>query len=281
MKTKVILFQFVFFLCAKGQGVNLPLSTEMTIEKSGVYDKNHEIQNVFEITNLADKGSHGSGFLIKGGVVLTNWHVVINAEPEQLKITESSGIEKHIKSVIVDSVKDLAILIPYGNLKGGFELESEDSILVGNQIYSWGFPFQYGPTALLTVGYISGFRVYIPDRNKQKEFVKHIIFNGAFNPGNSGGPMIDAKGKIVGIVQSKAIPLSNEVLSALSALDSNPSGVTFTQTDSKGNKKTLVESQVVAMVLTSYQKIAQVMIGEGVTTDEIKNFLHRNQIKPY
>jgi len=46
-------------LKVNGQDINLPLSTEMTIEKSGVYNKNNEIRNVFEITNQADNWSHG------------------------------------------------------------------------------------------------------------------------------------------------------------------------------------------------------------------------------
>ncbi|OJW58902.1 MAG: hypothetical protein BGO55_19510 [Sphingobacteriales bacterium 50-39] len=253
---------------------------KMTIEKSGVYNKNNEIRNVFEITNQADNWSHGSGFLIKGGVILTNWHVVKYAEPEQIKVKTSDGFEKDIKFIVSDSVKDLAILTPYASLKGGFEFESEDSILVGNQIYSWGFPFQYS-TALLTVGYISGFRIYIPNRANPRNTVKHIVFNGAFNPGNSGGPMVDAKGRIVGIVQSKAIPLSDAATAALAALDANTSGFTYIKTDNKGNKKNLSEAQVVALVLKSYQNIAQVMIGEGVTIDEIKKFLRKNLITGY
>lgn len=279
MKTILAFLLLVLFLNVKGQEVNLPLSTEMTIEKSGIYGKNHEIQNVFEIMNLADNGSHGSGFLIKGGVIITNWHVVSYADPSQLRVTTSDGIEKDIKSIISDSVKDLAILIPYATFKGGYELESEDSILVGNQVYSWGFPFHYS-TALLTVGYISGFRVYTP-YNNPRENVKHIIFNGAFNPGNSGGPIINAKGKIVGVVQSRALPLTKEAMDGLSALNNTQSGVVYTKTDSKGNKKNISEAQVISIILDSYQKIAQVMIGEGVTIDELKDFLHKNLIKGY
>jgi S1-C subfamily serine protease len=185
-----------------------------------------------------------------------------------------------VKTILIDSINDLALLVPFAALKGGFEFESEDSISVGNQIYSWGFPFQYS-SALLTVGYIAGFRIYVPDNIKPNNVVKHIVFNGAFNPGNSGGPMIDSRGKIVGIVQSKAIPLSDDAISGLKAQSSNISGFPYTHTDNRGKTETLSEAQVIAMILDSYQKIAQVMIGEGVSIEEVKEFLHKNHISGF
>lgn len=280
MKIVAQLILLFLGLSANAQDINLPLSAEMTIEKSGVYNKNDEIKNVFLINNYSGKGSHGSGFLIKGGYILTNWHVVSGAEPEQIKLRTLEGFVKDIKKIVVDSIKDLALLIPYANLKGGFEFESEDSIKVGNQIYSWGFPFQYS-TVLLTVGYISGYQARVPDKSKPNNIVKHIVFNGAFNPGNSGGPMIDLSGKVVGVVQSRAIPLSDDAISALQALSLNTSGFTYNHTDAAGKKEQLSEAQVISLILNSYQNIAQVMIGEGVAVAEVREFLHNNQIQGF
>ncbi|MCE7740808.1 MAG: hypothetical protein GPJ50_15705, partial [Candidatus Heimdallarchaeota archaeon] len=86
--------------------------------------------------------------------------------------------------------------------------------------------------------------------------------------------------KVVGIVVSKMIPLlSDYENSAIKALSENKSGAVFTSTNSNGETENLVESQIVAMLLQSYQKLTQVMIGEAISVEELKDFLKECGIK--
>jgi S1-C subfamily serine protease len=68
-------------------------------------------------------------------------------------------------------------------------------------VTTWGYPFGYnGTSPLLSVGYVAGFRE-VPAEDGKGKATKHIIVNGAFNHGNSGGPLLVAQdNQVVGIV---------------------------------------------------------------------------------
>ena len=111
------------------------------------------------------------------------------------------------------------------------------------------------------------------------KILKRLVVNGAFNPGNSGGPLFRSNdNKVIGIVVSKHAPITRFHESALKALAENQTGVVFTATDERGNKKTFVESQIVADLLFYFRKLTQVMIGEAISVSELKNFLRDNEL---
>ena len=183
--------------------------------------------------------------------------------------------------VILDTYRDIAILIPKKKLKGGLSLGDEDSIKIGNIVTTWGFPYGHnGPAPLLSVGYLSVFKSYLGDSIKN-DTIKHLVVNGAFNPGNSGGPLFcQNSDKVVGIVVNKMLPLLTDFeKSAIKALSTNKTGATFSKQNSDGTSESLVESQVVAMLLESYQNLTQVMIGEAISITDLKEFLNENRIK--
>jgi hypothetical protein len=258
-------------------GQDLPLSTQLTISRAAIYNQNNEILNVFLVYNSGNQ-SKGTGFLLKSGHVITNEHVVHNARLDQIVLVSPTGQQLTINNKITDTVRDLAILFLSKNIQGGFELGDDNSVLIGNQAYSWGFPLEYnGPAPLLSVGYLAGVNGYRPYPNK---IVKHWVVNGALNPGNSGGPLIVA-GKVIGIVQSKAAPITPYIMSALNALNNNKSGVIYTNTDATGKTSSISEAQIIGQILIYYREIAQVMIGEAVSISELKSFLMENKITGY
>src|SRR5580704_11283885 len=109
-----------------------------------------------------------------------------------------------MNEVLFDENRDLAAIKPRSPPKGVFKIDPTQAVMVGTQLSAWGYPFAYrGLAPLLTVGYLSGFSNSQDD--KAKSPVKLLVVNGAFNPGNSGGPLISPEGNIIGVVVAKLI----------------------------------------------------------------------------
>lgn len=261
------------------QEQSLPVSTQWTIDASGEAGRN-SIPYIYLIV-CPNSGSKGTGFQLKTGELITCAHVVGNSTASEIVAISPYKSIVRFKKVITDTIRDIAILVPLLKLKGGLYLGNEDSLKIGNIVTTWGFPYGHnGPSPLLSVGYLSGFKSYLGDSIKN-DTIKHLVVNGAFNPGNSGGPLFCQRSdKVVGIVVSKMIPLLSDFeMSAVNALAKNKSGVTFSRSFPDGRTEQIVESQVVAMLLQSYQKLTQVMIGEAISITVLKDFLQENQIK--
>lgn len=254
-----------------------PVSTQLTIAKANVYNENNEIANVFFVTN-AELNKTGTGFLIRSGHIITCEHVVHGASLGQIGIQGTNGVKYAVRSVLKDTVRDLAIITLFIKLPGGFELGNDDKTLIGHQVFTWGYPSGYpGPSPLLSVGFVAGMKVrdVYPILS-----VKHFVVNGAFNPGNSGGALIDS-GKVIGIVQSKADLTSAFVNSSIAALNANQSGFIYNRTNIDGTVTQVTEGQIIAGVLENIRSVAQVMIGEAVVVSELKQFLIENKINTF
>ncbi len=136
----------------------------------------------------------GSGVIVdEAGYILTNNHVVENATQIQVNL---SGNESRLAEVVgLDETTDLAVIkIPSGGLIAAQWGDSE-SLEVGSLVWAVGNPF--GLDRSVTFGIISaknrrGFR----DASPYQDFLQT---DAAVNPGNSGGPLVDVSGKIVGI----------------------------------------------------------------------------------
>jgi len=219
-------------------------------------------------------GSKGTGFLIHKNMVVTCKHVVQGEKEADIQLRSAYGKLHKIGSKAEDANRDLAVLFPVEQLGNGLQLADSDLRRVGERVWTWGYPLGYnGPPPLLSVGYLSGYSHHA-DSPDYPHVAKYYVVNGAFNPGNSGGPIFcDSPEGVVGIVRSKHAPLTEFVASALKALSENRTGVVFTAQDNAGNKKQFVESQVVAEILEYYRTLTQVMIGEGFAISELLDFL--------
>ena len=142
----------------------------------------------------------GSGVIISPeGLILTAAHVVQTAE--QLKIRLTSGKEVPAKVIRLAKEADVALLelawVP-DNLTIA-SLADSDKVKIGERICIVGAP--YGLSHSLSVGHISGRHAEI---NTTSGFIRAEFFqtDASINHGNSGGPMFNSKGEVVGIVSS-------------------------------------------------------------------------------
>jgi serine protease Do len=134
----------------------------------------------------------GSGFIVSSeGVILTNAHVVSDAEEVVVKLTDR---REYIAKVLgSDKLTDIAVLkIEATNLKAA-TITTPTPLQVGEWVLAIGSPFGFEST--VTAGVVSATRRSLPGDGS----VPFIQTDAAINPGNSGGPLINMRGEVIGI----------------------------------------------------------------------------------
>jgi S1-C subfamily serine protease len=159
------------------------------------------------VTPLDKKGKpmeevqHGVGtgvVIVDKGIILTNLHVVQGGQ--RLEVTFSDGLTStaHVTGVQVQD--DLAVLqahkIPDDLTAAA--LASTADLLPGDHVAAVGFPFGIGPS--VSAGVVSGLKREFKSPDSGESLQNLIQFDAAANPGNSGGPLVNANGEVVGIV---------------------------------------------------------------------------------
>ena len=136
--------------------------------------------------------SLGSGFVVsKDGYVVTNHHVVKDAEEIIVKLSDRRQLEA--KVIGSDPRSDIALLkIEASNLPV-VKLDSSSNLKVGQWVLAIGSPFGFDHS--VTAGIVSAKGRSLPNEN----YVPFIQTDVAINPGNSGGPLFNLDGKVVGI----------------------------------------------------------------------------------
>ncbi len=141
----------------------------------------------------------GTGVVIVDkGIILTNLHVVAGAE--KIKVTFYDGLEAEASIVNVQPENDLAVLqakkIPDDLIAAS--MRSTDGLQSGDEVVAVGFPFGIGPS--VSSGVVSGLKRAFRSPEGKQELSNLIQFDAAANPGNSGGPLINMDGEVLGIV---------------------------------------------------------------------------------
>ena len=278
----VCLAAFIFSLRADAQqqSPTVPVDTQLTLDAAPLVQK-PAIQSVLSL-GCKKKDSRGTAFLISGGLVVTAAHVVCGCKATEVEATTPLGRPVSFTNMIRDEDVDLAVLRPSTPLSGGLELAPDTNASAGERVNTWGFPLIYsGPAPVLSVGYVSGY-YEAPERSAcsstqtaDKKF-KHVIVNGAFNPGNSGGPLfVFGQNKVIGVVIWKSIAFSSQVQAAIDGFH-HPAGMTggtFRETLPDGTLRGVSDQEVIARVLEEFYKKVQVDIGEAVSVSELRKLL--------
>ena len=134
----------------------------------------------------------GSGFIIDpNGIVLTNAHVVKGATDVTVKLTDRR--EFRAKVLGTDPKTDIAVLKIDAHNLPTVKLGNSRDLKVGDWVLAIGSPFGFENT--VTAGVVSAKGRSLPDDS----YVPFIQTDAAVNPGNSGGPLFNAAGEVVGI----------------------------------------------------------------------------------
>ena len=141
----------------------------------------------------------GSGVLISNdGKILTAAHVVQTADVAVVEFADGQAIIAHVIGSDVQSDVALLQLEQMPNGVTPAPLGDSDKVEVGDQIFAIGAPYGIGQT--LSVGHLSG--RHRLNSNSPNASVEFLQTDAAINTGNSGGPMFDMQGNVIGIVSS-------------------------------------------------------------------------------
>ncbi|MEQ1904496.1 MAG: trypsin-like peptidase domain-containing protein [Pirellulaceae bacterium] len=182
-----------------------PISPEETINvrvyeacNRSVVNINTKIVRTDNVFNLAipQEGS-GSGWVLDAqGRIVTNFHVIEDAE--NIEVTLFDGSSYPAKLVGTDPATDIAVIQIEAPAASLIPLQFGDSsvLKVGQKVLAIGNPF--GLERTLTVGIVSSLNRSLDSRNNR--VMKNIIqLDAALNQGNSGGPLMNSSGKLIGM----------------------------------------------------------------------------------
>lgn len=179
----------------------------------------------------------GSGIAIDTRYIATNHHVVDGASNLAIYFPES---DKRYKAevIVVDREHDLAIIkvtdsgfAGFNNIKYGFKVDVED---VGVGVFVLGYPLvqSMGTEIKLTTGVVSSRSGFQGDKSQYQ-------ISAPVQPGNSGGPLFNDNGELIGIVSAKHTEAENASygvkLSYLKTLANNITGLNFNRSSQLSN----------------------------------------------
>lgn len=146
----------------------------------------------------------GSGFVLEGGLVITNQHVTEGAE--QIIVTTNDGTDYEGHLLGEDPLTDIAVVDIRTSEVPGIEVGSSRDLAIGEWVVAIGNPYSYllGNTEpTVTAGVVSAVgRNLMPSSEQSGIYVGMIQTDAAINPGNSGGPLVNVFGEVVGVNSS-------------------------------------------------------------------------------
>ena len=166
-----------------------------------------------KVTNAAGQTGSGTGFFaLQPGLIITNAHVLnmrtSRTPPKSVMIHTDSGEASEASSpaaiLSVDRENDLAILRiqnPPAVMPDPIPVEQTLRLTELQKVYIFGFPFgeSIGKNITISSSSVSSIR---KDANGE---IENVQVNGGMNPGNSGGPVVDARGVVIGVAVSGLI----------------------------------------------------------------------------
>jgi S1-C subfamily serine protease len=160
--------------------------------------------DALEGSEPVEQGMGTGVVIVDDGTILTNLHVVAGAS--RLGVVFADGTESPADLIDVQPEQDLAVirarLLPDDLMPA--TLASTRNLRMGDRVIAVGFPFGIGPS--LSAGVISGLRRNYRTPEGERLLTDLIQFDAAVNPGNSGGPLVNADGHVVGIVTALLNP---------------------------------------------------------------------------
>lgn len=176
----------------------------VSITATGEVQANPQQEMFRRFFNLpSEYTSIGSGFIISSdGLVVTNEHVA-DAKANKIEISLTDGSQYEAEIIGTDELTDLALLrIKADREFPTVEFGDSDDVIVGEWSMAIGTPFGLfkDTQPSVTVGVVSAVnRDFRPNPEEPRVYIDMIQTDAAINSGNSGGPLVDSRGRVIGV----------------------------------------------------------------------------------
>ena len=194
------------------------IQKDVTVTDSGIADAVDKVyDSVVVIENYINDrvGSSGTGFVFKMdnkyGYILTNYHVVDNSKKIVVTFTNNKKIEASL--VGIDEYSDIAVLkVDKSDVISVAKIGNVDSLRVGDTTFTVGAPLDSSVYSwTVTRGILSGKNRLVEVTIDNTNYVMEVLqTDAAINSGNSGGPLCNSNGEVVGITNMKIASSSIE-----------------------------------------------------------------------
>ena len=227
LSVAVVIASFSVYMAVKSEDVtDIPENTEdktptHTVSEKVIYIRDYDSESgilsaselyslcapstVTVICSSGDEETVGSGFIIsEDGYIATAAHVVTGAE--KITVVTSDGIKREANIVAEDGFSDVALLKTDASVLTPVDFGRSDELLVGERVYAIGTPAAIEYSGTLSAGKITyvGRKIEIAGRNGQTGKRLTVLQTDAqLNTGNSGCPIFDQYGRVVGMVSMK------------------------------------------------------------------------------
>lgn len=177
----------------------LSVSSAFAVSYEEFTNNNHNAEPALTSSNSANKykKSIGSGFLVtKEGHIVTNAHVV--SECNSINVTQGNGKLFPAKVLFKSEKEDIALILSDIKNKDIASFRISPIIKLGENVYVYGFPLKgaLSTSGNFTSGNITALAGFRDDTGE-------VQISAPVQPGNSGGPLLDSGGRVIGIVTSK------------------------------------------------------------------------------
>ncbi len=193
MRKQGLLMPLLALLVVAGSSTNTAL-TSLQIDATEVAKATVPAVVMIKGTTVDGKGISGSGFIVNSsGTIITNLHVIRDLDNAAVRLASGETYDRFVVKAF-DSRRDLAVIQIAGFDLPTVELGNSNNVEVGTGVILVGNPM--GLEGSISSGIVSGIR---PGDDGTKLFQT----DAAANPGNSGGPMVDAEGSVIGVLTFK------------------------------------------------------------------------------
>lgn len=249
--------------------VNYTTTKEVTVTDKGIadaVDKLYDATVIVEIESRNQVAGWGSGFVYKTdnkyGYILTNHHVVEDEETVNIVFTDESEVEGTVLGS--DEYSDVAVIrIPKKNVKSVGQIGKSEDTKVGDTIFAIGTPISLSYSFTVTRGILSGTDRMVEmsnssnsifEKNNQESWYMNLLqIDASINSGNSGGPLANSNGEVIGLTNSK---LSSGSFTSSASIENMGFAIPIEQAIS------------VASQIEEHGKVSRPVLGVAMTTIE-------------
>lgn len=193
MLRNVGLVKFLTVLLLLGVLTPLAFADSKTFDPQAIYQRAVASVATIRVRTIDGRSGVGTGFLTDRGLVVTAAHVARSAEQIVVEFADGDGLEARL--IGYDARRDLAVMRVVARIGApALEIAETDTVQTGDPVVVIGTP--RGVPRVMTSGEIRATNVTFPG------LVPRIMlfFDAGVAPGNSGGPLLNASGQVIGVV---------------------------------------------------------------------------------